>query len=92
VQLTKSMAIDHAADGIRVNCVAPGPIATPLLESLIASATNPEKERSSIGQKTILKRLGRPEEVASVIVFLASHEASYMTGSVIAVDGGWTAQ
>ncbi|MEW6404486.1 MAG: SDR family oxidoreductase [Chloroflexota bacterium] len=92
VQLTKSMAIDHATDGIRVNCVAPGPIATPLLGAIIASAANPEHERRSIVEKTILKRLGQPEEVANVIVFVASDEASYMTGSVVVVDGGWTAQ
>jgi len=92
VQLTKSMAIDHATDGIRVNCVAPGPVATPLLEAIIASAVNPEHEQRSIVEKTILKRLGQPEEVANVIVFVASDEASYMTGSVVVVDGGWTAQ
>lgn len=92
VQLTKSMAIDHATDGIRVNCVAPGPVATPLLESIIASAADPEQERRSIVEKTILKRLAKPEEVANVIVFVASDEASYMTGSVVVVDGGWTAQ
>jgi NAD(P)-dependent dehydrogenase (short-subunit alcohol dehydrogenase family) len=92
VQMTKSMAIDHAADGIRVNCIAPGPISTPLLESIIESSANPEEERRSIVMKTILKRLGRPEEIANVIVFVASDEASYMTGSIVTVDGGWTAQ
>jgi len=91
VQLTKSMAIDHASEGIRVNCVAPGPVATPLLEAIIASAENPERERHSILSKTLLKRLAEPAEIASVIAFLASGEASYMTGSVVVVDGGWTA-
>jgi NAD(P)-dependent dehydrogenase (short-subunit alcohol dehydrogenase family) len=92
VQLTKSMAIDHASEGIRVNCVAPGPVATPLLEAIITSAESPEKERQSILSKTLLKRLADPGEIASVIAFLASDEASYMTGSVVVVDGGWTAQ
>jgi NAD(P)-dependent dehydrogenase (short-subunit alcohol dehydrogenase family) len=92
VQLTKSMAIDHAVDGIRVNCVAPGPISTPLLESIIENSSNPEEERQSIIAKTILKRLGRPEEIANVILFMASDESSYMVGSVVVVDGGWTAQ
>lgn len=92
VQLTKSMAIDHAVDGIRVNCVAPGPISTPLLESIIENSSKPEEERRSIIEKTILKRLGRPEEIASVILFMASGESSYMTGSVVVVDGGWTTQ
>jgi len=92
VQLTKSMAIDHCRDGIRVNCVAPGPVATPLLDQIIRSSPNPERERQSIVDKTLLKRLARPEEIANVIVFVASDEASYMTGAVVSVDGGWTVQ
>jgi NAD(P)-dependent dehydrogenase (short-subunit alcohol dehydrogenase family) len=91
VQLTKAMAIDHAGDGIRVNCVAPGPVSTPLLEAIIENSSNPEQERQSIVGKTLLKRLARPEEIANVIVFMASDESSYMTGSVVVVDGGWTA-
>ena len=92
VQLTKAMAIDHAAEGIRVNCVCPGPVATPLLEATIAGSSNPEEERRSILNKTLLKRLGRPDEIANVILFVASDESSYMTGSVVVVDGGCTAQ
>lgn len=91
VQLTKAMAIDHAGDGIRVNCVAPGPVLTPLLEAIIENSSNPEQERQNIVGKTLLKRLARPEEMANVIVFMASDESSYMTGSVVVVDGGWTA-
>ena len=92
VQLTKAMAIDHAGDGIRVNCVAPGPISTPLLEAIIDTSSDPEEERRCIVEKTLMKRLGQPEEVANVILLLASDESSYMTGSVVAVDGGWSAQ
>jgi NAD(P)-dependent dehydrogenase (short-subunit alcohol dehydrogenase family) len=92
VQLTKSLAVDHAADGIRVNCVAPGPVATALLEDIIESSTNPELERQNVVDNTLLKRFGQPDEIANVIVFLASDEASYMTGTIVAVDGGWTAQ
>ena len=92
VQLTKAMAIDHASDHIRINCVCPGPVETPLLETIIESSSNPEQERRSILEKTLLKRVGRPEEIANVILFLASQEASYMTGSVVVVDGGWTAR
>jgi NAD(P)-dependent dehydrogenase (short-subunit alcohol dehydrogenase family) len=92
VQLTKAMAVDHAVENIRVNCVCPGPIATGLLEGIIAAAPDPEAEERSIVSKTLLKRLGRPEEIARVILFLASEDASYMTGSIVAVDGGWTAQ
>lgn len=91
VQLTKAMAVDHAADGIRVNCVCPGPVATPLLDAIIEGSSNPEAERLSIVQKTLLKRLARPEEIATAILLLASDESSYMTGSIVVVDGGCTA-
>ena len=92
VQLTKAMAIDHAPENIRVNCVCPGPVATPLLESIIAAAPDPELEERIIVSKTLLKRLAQPEEIAHAILFVASDESSYMTGSIVAVDGGWTAQ
>jgi NAD(P)-dependent dehydrogenase (short-subunit alcohol dehydrogenase family) len=92
VQLTKAMAVDHARENIRVNCVCPGPTATPLLESIIAAAPDPPAEQRSIVSKTLLRRLARPEEIARAILFVASDEASYMTGSIVVVDGGWTAQ
>ncbi|HUS69202.1 MAG TPA: SDR family oxidoreductase [Anaerolineae bacterium] len=91
VQLTKAMAVDHAADGIRVNCVCPGPVATPLLEATIHGSSDPEKERLRILDKTLMKRFGHPKEIASAILFLASDESSYMTGSILLVDGGVTA-
>jgi meso-butanediol dehydrogenase / (S,S)-butanediol dehydrogenase / diacetyl reductase len=92
VQLTRAMAIDHAADNIRINCVCPGPIKTPLLDRIIESSADAEKERQITVEKTLLNRLGQPEEIASVILFLASEESSYMTGSVVVADGGLTAQ
>jgi NAD(P)-dependent dehydrogenase (short-subunit alcohol dehydrogenase family) len=92
IQLTKAMAIDHAADNIRINCVCPGPINTPLLDRIIASAAEPEKERQITEEKTLMKRLGEPAEIANVILFLASDESSYMTGSLVVADGGLTAQ
>lgn len=92
IQLTKSMAIDHGQDGIRVNCVCPGPVKTPLFDGFVGSVEDPEAELRSFVEATILKRLGRPEEIASVIAFLASEEASYMTGSVVVADGGLTAR
>jgi NAD(P)-dependent dehydrogenase (short-subunit alcohol dehydrogenase family) len=92
IQLTKAMAIDHAPDNIRINCVCPGPINTPLLDRIIANSPDCEKERQITGEKTLLKRLGEPREIANVILFLASEESSYMTGSVVVADGGLTAQ
>jgi NAD(P)-dependent dehydrogenase (short-subunit alcohol dehydrogenase family) len=92
IQLTRAMAIDHAADDIRINCICPGPINTPLLDRIIESSADPESERQITREKTLLKRLGEPEEIANVILFLASEESSYMTGSIVVVDGGLTAQ
>lgn len=92
VQLSKAMAIDHARDNIRVNCVCPGPVDTPLLQDIIAAAPDPELEAAGIAAQTVLGRLGKPGEIANAIVFVASDEAAYMTGSVLAVDGGWTAR
>ena len=91
IQLTKSMAIDHGQDGIRINCVAPGPVKTPLFDMFVEGVEDPQAELRFFLDATILKRLGRPEEIANVIAFLASDESSYMTGSVVVVDGGLTA-
>lgn len=92
VQLTRAMAVDHSPDSIRVNCVCPGPVVTPLLESIVAAAPDPVVEYQSIVSRTLLRRPGTPEEIANAVLFVASDEASYMTGAVLAVDGGWTAQ
>jgi NAD(P)-dependent dehydrogenase (short-subunit alcohol dehydrogenase family) len=86
-QLTKSLAIAYAADGIRVNAIAPGWIATPLTQALQSDG-----ERSqAILQRTPLGRWGLPEEVAQVAVFLCTPAASFMTASVVPVDGGYLA-
>jgi len=92
IQLTRAMAIDHAADNIRINCVCPGPINTSLLDGIIESAADPEKERKITIEKTLMHRLGEPDEIANVILFLASEESSFITGSVVVADGGLTAQ
>jgi NAD(P)-dependent dehydrogenase (short-subunit alcohol dehydrogenase family) len=91
VQLTKALAIDHAADGIRVNCVCPGATLTPLLQESIDTAPDPEARRRLLDGTTLMRRVGRPEEIANVICFLASDEASFMTGAIVPVDGGATA-
>ena len=84
-QLTKSLAIAYAPDGIRVNAIAPGWIATPLTQSLTEDAARTEQ----ILARTPLRRWGTPEEVAEPVLFLASRAARFMTGVVLPVDGGY---
>jgi len=84
VALTQQMAAELAPHGIRVNAVAPGVIETPMLRL----TDDPERARAYIDASVALRRLGRPDEVAAVICFLASDEASYVTGTCVAVDGG----
>ncbi|MDA0220222.1 MAG: SDR family oxidoreductase [Proteobacteria bacterium] len=91
VALTRALAVDHAADGIRVNCVCPGATLTPLLQESIDSALDPEARRRLLDGTMLMRRVGRPEEIANVIRFLASSEASFMTGAIVPVDGGATA-
>jgi cyclopentanol dehydrogenase len=86
--LTKTTALQYAADGIRANSVHPGPIATPLTE---ASRNDPERNRVMM-ERTPMGRYAEPIEVAYGVLYLASDESSYVTGSELAIDGGWTAQ
>ena len=88
VQLTKSMAIDLAQEGIRVNCVCPGFTETRLTEALLG---DPDMKRS-LEDRHPMGRLGQPEEIADAALYLASDEASFVTGVSLAVDGGYTAQ
>jgi NAD(P)-dependent dehydrogenase (short-subunit alcohol dehydrogenase family) len=85
--LTKSAALEGAAFGIRVNAVAPGPVETAMLDRFAGSA----ERKAGLAAGVPLKRVGRPEEIADVIVFAASDKASFLTGQVIAVNGGKTA-
>ncbi len=91
VSLMQSMAVDHAAEGIRINAVIPGAIDTPLLRrSFSRVADGAAAEARSVARHP-LGRLGQPDEVARAALFLASDEASFTTGSCLRVDGGWLA-
>ena len=88
--LTRSMAFDLAEKNIRVNCVVPGAIDTPLIRGSINDSPNPAETEKFLGSKSVFGRMGTPEEVANVIYFLASDDASFVTGAAYFVDGGWS--
>lgn len=89
IGLTKAMAIDHGKEGVRVNCICPGYIDAGLAEGYFQAQPDPAAARFSAGKLHALWRIGRPEEVGRVAVFLASDDASFMTGSQVVVDGGF---
>jgi NAD(P)-dependent dehydrogenase (short-subunit alcohol dehydrogenase family) len=85
--LTRSMAIDYAKHGIRVNAICPGPTDTPMLRKALTPA-----ELDAFAKTFPMQRLGKPEEIAGAALFLASEEASFVTGALLYVDGGQTAE
>ncbi len=89
IALTRAMAIDHGKDGIRVNCICPGYIDAGLAWGYFEAQPDPAAARNAAGRLHALRRIGKAEEVARVAVFLAGDEASFMTGSVVSVDGGF---
>jgi len=91
IGLTRAMAIDHTEEGIRVNCVCPGPVDTPMLAWTDATPELTARERGRTQGRNLSGRSGRPEEIAATIAFLLSDDVGFMSGSVVAVDGAWTA-
>lgn len=87
VNLTRQMALAHAPENIRVNCICPGYIATPIIQGIL---DNPERLKRTAARHP-MGRIGQPEEVAATVAFLASDEAAFITGAILAVDGGYLA-
>jgi len=92
IMLTRSLAVDFAASGIRANCVCPGTTETPLVEAALRREKDPVQARRALEESRPANRLGRPEEIAAAILALAGDELGYATGSVLVIDGGYTAQ
>ena len=92
VQLNRSLAVDLTHRGIRVNSVCPGLIDTPMVEAVTSATEGPlAAMKEQFVNNHLMRRVGQPEEIANAILFLASDEASFITGSTLVVDGGWTA-
>lgn len=91
VSFTKTVAVDHAAQGIRINALMPGVIDTPMPARSLKRQADPEAARAFWKVRHPMGRIGQPEEVAKAALFLASSDSSFTTGSLLFVDGGWTA-
>ena len=92
IALTKSMALAYGPSGVRVNCICPGDVNTPMVAAYFDNAPDPAALRSEVNSKYALRRIAEPEEIAKVVAFLASPAASFMTGSILVVDGGLTSK
>jgi NAD(P)-dependent dehydrogenase (short-subunit alcohol dehydrogenase family) len=91
VQLTRSMAIDHGDDKIRVSAICPSFVETELTAGVLANVADPDAVRRQRTLAHPIGRLGRPEDIAGLVVYLASDESSWVTGAAMPVDGGYLA-
>ena len=91
VGLTKALALDHAKDGVRVNCVCPGRVETPWVRERLKEYADPEAAHREMAATQALGRMGKPDEIAAAVLYLASDEAAFVTGSALIIDGGWHA-
>ena len=89
IQLTKVLAVENAKYNIRVNCICPGAIDTPMVEREVKLDADPARARQTMIAKHPLQRLGRPEEIAQAALFLASDRSSFVTGAALVADGGF---
>lgn len=92
VTMTKQLACDLAQKLIRVNCICPGTTQTPMIERLIGTGAQAQVEAQMIKERHLLKRFAEPKEIAQAALFLASDDASFVTGAILPVDGGYTAK
>jgi NAD(P)-dependent dehydrogenase (short-subunit alcohol dehydrogenase family) len=90
VGLTKAMAMDHATEGIRINCVCPGRVETPFVKARLREYPDPEAAYREMAGSQAIGRMGRPDEVAAAVLYLASDEAAFVTGTPMLIDGGWS--
>ncbi len=91
VGLTKSMALDHAMEGIRVNCICPGRVETPFVSARLKEYPDPEKAYKEMASTQAMGRMARPEEIAAAALYLASDDSAFVTGTALLIDGGWSA-
>ncbi len=88
--LTKCIALDHALDGIRCNCLCPGRVETPFVTARLKEYPDPEKAYREMASTQAIGRMARPDEIAAAALYLASDEAAFITGTEFIIDGGWT--
>jgi NAD(P)-dependent dehydrogenase (short-subunit alcohol dehydrogenase family) len=91
VGMTKCMALDHAESQVRVNCICPGRVETPFVQARLREYPDPQKAYEEMASTQLLKRMGKPEEIAAAALYLASDASAFVTGSSLIIDGGWSA-
>jgi 2-keto-3-deoxy-L-fuconate dehydrogenase len=90
VGITKQLALDHSAEGVRFNCICPGRVETPFVQARIQEYADPEKAYRDMSATQLIGRMGRPEEIAAAAHYLASDDAALVTGASLMADGGWS--
>jgi NAD(P)-dependent dehydrogenase (short-subunit alcohol dehydrogenase family) len=91
VGLTKALALDHSASGVRFNCICPGRVETAFVQQRVAESPDPERAYREMSATQLTGRMARPEEIAAAALYLAADESAMVTGSTLMIDGGWSA-